>query len=420
VINRLTLECDACSTRIITRTAIGLGNTQVLAFPCPVCSVGIIFRMQIDQEAVSFTYETKPDNAHWVDSEEGAKFEATFDVDFLVPRTEVVCEHRPGALRVSPYMQATRRFLDYRQFSTQEGERREWLAERAPIVERLCVHFERQNWDVFTKEIRKLDSGISVENQIERFEAVCLASREYLGLLTFPQHFKLVPRIEQRLALARSISAEVTERVLLRELQRTGRLLEWWTQIRDVRAAYFDAYPYYHPILQPLYWKEKDDVVNKYVVTNKGFSVLKDLYISAFETLARISVIAIGLEAVIHYRKLEIPAKKGRLSTSDFEALSTANKRDRLIQYPIGDVFGDFLDTRVRNGIGHNSARYDAVDDAVIPVKSKAGELKTDKINYTEFCRKVVSMVSRLFVVETYLNAAVRAVGGHLDGGANS
>ena len=85
-----------------------------------------------------------------------------------------------------------------------------------------------------------------------------------------------------------------------------------------------------------------------------------------------------------------------------------------------GNVFGDFLDTRVRNGIGHNSARYDAVDDAVIPVKSKAGELKTDKINYTEFCRKVVSMVSRLFVVETYLNAAVRAVGCHLDGGANS
>lgn len=416
MINRQTLECDACSTRIITRTAIGLGNTQVLAFPCPVCSVGIIFRMHIDQEAVSFEYEPNPDNAHWVDSEEGAKFEATFDVDFLVPRKDVVCEHVPGALRVSPWMQATRRFLDYQLFSTQEGQRRQWLAERAPIVGRLCVHFERQNWDVFTKEVRKPDPDISIENQKERFEAVYLASHQYLKLLTFPQHFKIVPRIEQRLALARSISAELTEIGLFQGLQRTGRLLEWWKQLRDVRSAYFAAYPYYHTVLQPLYWEDKGDVANRYVVINKGFPALKDLYITAFETLARISVIAVGLEAVIHYRELELPTKKGSLSIFDFEALSTANKRDRLIQYPIGDVFGDFLDTRVRNGIGHNSARYDAVDDAVILVKSKGSELKTEKINYTEFCRKVVSTVSRLFVVETYLNAAVRALGGHPEG----
>jgi hypothetical protein len=81
MINRKTLECDACTTRIITRTAIGLGNRQVIAFPCPSCGVGIIFGMTIDQEAPAFEYEAKPDNAHWVDSEDGARFEATFDMD---------------------------------------------------------------------------------------------------------------------------------------------------------------------------------------------------------------------------------------------------------------------------------------------------------------------------------------------------
>lgn len=43
-----------------------------------------------------------------MDSEEGAKFEATFDVDFLVRRKDVVCEHVPGRLRISPWMQATK------------------------------------------------------------------------------------------------------------------------------------------------------------------------------------------------------------------------------------------------------------------------------------------------------------------------
>jgi hypothetical protein len=137
------------------------------------------------------------------------------------------------------------------------------------------------------------------------------------------------------LALARSISPDLTEKGLFGELQRTGRLLEWWRQIQGVRTAYFQAYPYYHPVLQPYYWKEEDPDVSSYVVSNKGMSILKDLYISAFETLARTSVIAVALEAVIHHNKLELPTKKGAsLTIFEFEALTTANKRDHLNRYP--------------------------------------------------------------------------------------
>jgi hypothetical protein len=378
-----------------------------------------MFKMYLHQGAPSFEYENKPDNAHWVDSEEGAKFEATFDVELLVPREDVVYQHEPRQFRLSPFMQARGKFRSYEQFLLHEEARRQWLSERRPIVERLCIHFERGNWDVFTKEVRKVDAVISIQNQRERFDAVCSACHEALPLLTF-NHFKLKPRIEQRIALARSISADLTERGLFQELQRAGRLSEWWKQLRSVRSAYFDAYPYYHPILQPLYWEDTTDAVNGYVISNKGFSILKDLYISAFETLARISVIAIGLEAVIQYHKLELPTKKGALGILDFEALATANKRDHLVRCPIGDIFDDFLETRIRNGIGHNSARYDSAGDAVILVKSQGDDMKTDRIPYTEFCRKVVSMASRLFLVETYLNSAVASLGGYLEGGGRN
>lgn len=83
MIHRQPLECDACGTRIVTRTAVGLGTQQVLAFPCPGCGVGITFIMNIDQEAVDLSLDPKPDHAHWVDSEDGATFEATFDVELL-------------------------------------------------------------------------------------------------------------------------------------------------------------------------------------------------------------------------------------------------------------------------------------------------------------------------------------------------
>ena len=416
MINRRALECDACAARIITRTAIGLGRLQTLAFACPSCGVGIVFKMHLDQEEPSFDYEVKPDNAHWVESEQGARFEATFDVDFLVPRKDVVYESVPGQFRPSPYMKAHERFRSYARFATDESWRRQWLLHHRPVVDRLCVHFERQNWEVFTNDARKLDGNIKIASQLERFDALCSASHHALPLFTFP-HSMLAPRIEQRVALASSISPELTERGLFRQLQHAGRLHEWWTQIRTIRSAYFEAYPYYHTILQPLYWKDAGDATAEYVVSNKGFSTLKDLYISSFEALARISVLAIGIEAVIHHGGLEIPTKKGSLSILEFEALSTANKRDHLARYPIGDIFYDFLDTTVRNGIGHNSARYDPVDDVVLLVKGEDDRLRRESVGYTEFCRKVVSLVSRLFVVEIYLNSAVRALGGYLEVG---
>jgi hypothetical protein len=416
MINRRTLECDACGTRTITRTAIGHGDKQTLAFPCPGCGVGIVFRMNLDQKVPSFEYEDKPDNAHWFPGkEEGAKFEATFDVDLLVPREDVVYEHVPGGYRFSPFMQASQRFASWDAWAQDEGTRKLWLTERRPIVQRISTHFERKNWALFSKEIRKLDPDIAIESQAERFRAETLASRQLLELFIFQPHLKLIPRIEQRVALATSIAADLTMKDLFGELQRSGRLLEWWRQIRSVRSAFHAAYPYYHVMLQPLYWKDRTDVVDGYVVSNKGFPVLKDLYISAFETLARLSVIAVGLEAVIHYRELKLPTRKGHLSILDYEALANANKPDYLDRFPIADIFHDFLDTGIRNGIGHNSARYDAVDDTIVLVRSKDQELKSERIAYTEFCRKVVSMVSRLFVVETYLNSAIAALNGHLE-----
>lgn len=73
-----------------------------------------------------------------------------------------------------------------------------------------------------------------------------------------------------------------------------------------------------------------------------------------------------------------------------------------------------FLNTDLRNGIGHHAARYDAERDLVVCVKAKGADLKHSVIPYTEFCRKVLSLVSRLAIVEDYLYHAVKFAGGKL------
>jgi hypothetical protein len=66
------------------------------------------------------------------------------------------------------------------------------------------------------------------------------------------------------------------------------------------------------------------------VVCDKRLPDLKPLYIDAFGTLARLSVIAIALEAIIHHSSLKIPTKKNSLDLWSFEKLANANKPDHL------------------------------------------------------------------------------------------
>lgn len=149
--------------------------------------------------------------------------------------------------------------------------------------------------------------GLAIGNLAERFDSLRLVTQGPRPLFAF-DHTKFKPLVEQRFALANSISADLTGQ-LLGSLLESGRLLEWWRQARAVWSSYFQAYPYLQTLLQPLYWKSRSDVIDGYVVCNKGFQPLKDLYISAFETIARLSVIAVGLEAIIFHHALEIPLK---------------------------------------------------------------------------------------------------------------
>jgi hypothetical protein len=110
-----------------------------------------------------------------------------------------------------------------------------------------------------------------------------------------------------------------------------------------------------------------------------------------------------------------LASRSSRHTIYEFESLATANKRDHLARYPIADLFVPFLDTELRNGIGHHAARYDSQSDSVICVKAVGSKLQLKSVPYTEFCRKVISIVSRLSVVETYLDSAITALGGKIE-----
>jgi len=148
------------------------------------------------------------------------------------------------------------------------------------------------------------------------------------------------------------------------------------------------------------YWKEeyKEEVV----LSDKRFNELRQLYIDCFETLFRLLVIAIGMEVIVHHKKLTIPTKKGSMSLEEFARLPNAGKRDHIAKYPIEDLFLPVLDTEFRNGIGHHAAHYEQESDCIVIFDTKDAGTVSGIIRYTELCQKVFELFATFELATIY------------------
>jgi len=92
------------------------------------------------------------------------------------------------------------------------------------------------------------------------------------------------------------------------------------------------------------------------------------------------------------------------MSLWDYEAMINGNKRTVLQQYPIQDIFISFMDSKLRNGIGHHSAIYDTKTDQVFYYSHGESVLAERRLPYTEFVYKVLSLYSALALAATTFN----------------
>ncbi len=55
--SRKPLECIECGCKTITRSALGRGNYQEFAFPCPGCGIEIRFGMNLYPDEARWDYD---------------------------------------------------------------------------------------------------------------------------------------------------------------------------------------------------------------------------------------------------------------------------------------------------------------------------------------------------------------------------
>ena len=409
MIVRNALRCESCDGITLTRTAIGHRPRQTHRFPCPGCGIEIVYAVLLDQETTDVRYE-EPRNGQWLtgvdadaaDDEHLAVL--TFDSELLAVREGFF----------SPFMAARNRFVDYQAFERDEVLRHELRTKLWDALRQLLSHFESGRDDLFDR-VAKLRFGRVPDGdaRVDRLSFLHDETAHFLRAFTYDVD-DITIEAGERIGEAHRADTKLLQE-FIENIVSSGLAAELWRQIHDLHREFMEIWESLSPVLNLRYWKEEPADLTKFSVTSKDFERIRTFYLSCYETISQISVLAIGVEAIAYCGVLSIPTRKGTLSViPSFAELASANKADHLGKHPpLDKLFVPHMTSEIRNGIGHYASFYDPRSDEVVCVKSSSGAIEeTYRENYTLFCRRVLDLISSITRLEIYLYMLLMLVEG--------
>jgi hypothetical protein len=150
------------------------------------------------------------------------------------------------------------------------------------------------------------------------------------------------------------------------------------------------------------YWRDSTASLDDYQLAEKRFEELKTLYIDCFETFCRISVIAATVEGKIQTGAIVVPKSKGTITVAQFQTMKNGSKPDILKNLSIADLFVPFMNSKLRNGVGHNSAGYDVKSDEVFYSNQSNKGTTHHRLSYIRFCQTIVLIYRQFELVWLY------------------
>lgn len=262
--NRNALQCNECGTKTITRTAIGHGDYQEFAFPCPGCGIEIRFGMNLYPHEARWEY-VKLTNAKWIDSEDGIMNEIKLDGESLIPI------HDSNV--IMPFLKTVFLPTDVETFRRHQSLRFMATSNIWPMIEKILHYQEDGNKGLLVKSLKEVGYEASLNTERDSAAALIWVFDRYWVF------FRMRPdsdeqTVRQRINLAESIATKgVTDFYML--LRSSGRLDQLFREANAIRKTWAKLYSFLFPIFNVYYWDSKNHNLTDYTLCQKRFDEVK-------------------------------------------------------------------------------------------------------------------------------------------------
>ena len=335
----------------------------------------------------------KLSNAKWIDSEVGITNEIKLDGESLIPVRDSDI--------IMPFLKTVFLAEDVEVFMRHQSLRLIATNRMWPVIEKILHYHEDDNRDLLVKSLKEVGYE-KTANTEEDFAAAIIWVFDRYGAFFRMRKDSDEQTVRQRINLAESIA---TTDVLdfCGSLKCSGRLDQLFREMSAIRRAWAKLYSFLFPIFNIYYWDSTKHILTDYTLCQKRFDEIKQVYVDSFETFCRFSNLAATIEGFIFLRRLSVPRKRGSMTFEEYEALPNGSKPGLLKNLSaISGIFVPYIDSKLRNGVGHHSARYVVKSDTINYMNHGKKGVQKFSIPYIVFCEKLVQLYVQLEIVFLY------------------
>jgi hypothetical protein len=166
---------------------------------------------------------------------------------------------------------------------------------------------------------------------------------------------------------------------------RGNRLFE---EMRSLDRQWVDLYGFFGPLeIVDCLDDAPQCLSGKYTLSEKPLARLKAFHSDCFETVGRLLVIAACYEGIATGRGMGVPSRKRLIPPDEFEHVANGAKPDLIAKMPFWRMLDGIFDSKLRNGIGHHSWKYDPASDMISYQNHSPARGREDfTIAYLDFC----------------------------------
>lgn len=308
----------------------------------------------------------------------------------------------------SPFMRNQSRMQEnngYEKF-TRSVSRLMETAQNWAQYKRILDLSQNGNKGYLIQEVKKLipEQFAPETNELEILRAVHLV--EIMGFIT-PLRDDVISEHEVSDSVLKLDFNQIRELIEYLNAHEGYRLEDLQSTIYQMLSEFIEVYQYLIPAFATQFCKADSIDFAEEGSTTSSFDLVKQFYLDVYEALGNILILPVALNSIKfrgNFKKVKPGLERRVNSLDDFFGLSKANR------YHLCDseeIYTEYLqviiNAKLRNAIGHNDVKYDAISQQITYIPDPKDRLKSRTEYLLEFENEALHLFQAILVIAEYL-----------------
>lgn len=396
------IKCQVCGSITRIRLQVGWQEEHPIVVACRKCGISLNGKVKIRQDMLKIEFNFE--NAEILEGKESADYIVECSGEFPSKKLNI----DEGEFEISPFIRNQARMQEnngYEKF-TKSVSRLMQTAQNWPKYKRILDLAQIGNKEYLIQEVKKFipEKLAPGKNELEILRAVHLV--EIIGFIT-PLRSDVVSDSVISDSILKLDFKQIKDLISYLNSYEGYKLNDLQSIIYKTMNEFIEIYQYLIPVFAIQFYKGDSIDYTEEGSTTSSFDLVKQFYLDVYEALGNLLILPVALNNIKFrgdFKKVKSGLEIRADSLDDFFKLSKAS---RYHLCDITEIYTEYLrvivNSKLRNAIGHNDVKYDAISQQITYIPDAKNRSKSRTEYLLEFENEALHLFQAILVIAEYL-----------------